>query len=125
MPPTSATILLPELAKTDPRIETFKLDVLKTDDIAAAVRRTGPLDIIFNCSGFVHAGTILDCDDKSWDFSFDLNVKAHFHMIKAYLPSMLEARQGLDRQHVVGRLLDQRRAQPLRLWLRPRPPSSA
>jgi 2-keto-3-deoxy-L-fuconate dehydrogenase len=86
--------LLPELAKAEPHIETFTLDVLKSDEIAAAVRRTGPLDIIFNCSGFVHAGTILDCDDKSWDFSFDLNVKAHFHMIKAYLPSMLEARKG-------------------------------
>jgi 2-keto-3-deoxy-L-fuconate dehydrogenase len=86
--------LLPELTKAEPRIETFTLDVLKSDEIAAAARRTGPLDIIFNCSGFVHAGTILDCDDKSWDFSFDLNVKAHFHMIKAYLPSMLEARKG-------------------------------
>jgi 2-keto-3-deoxy-L-fuconate dehydrogenase len=86
--------LLPELAKSNPNIEIFKLDVLKTDEIAAAVRRTGPLDVIFNCSGFVHAGTILDCDDKSWDFSFDLNVKAHFHMIKAYLPAMLEAGKG-------------------------------
>ena len=86
--------LLSELAKSNPNIEAFRLDVLKSDEIAAAVHRTGPLDIIFNCSGFVHAGTILDCDDKSWDFSFDLNVKAHFHIIKAYLPAMLEARKG-------------------------------
>ncbi|MBL8907609.1 MAG: SDR family oxidoreductase [Rhizobiales bacterium] len=86
--------LLGQLAQTDPNIETFRLDVLKDDEIAAAVRRTGPLDIVFNCSGFVHPGTIFETDDKAWDFSFDLNVKAHFHMIKAYLPAMLEAGKG-------------------------------
>lgn len=86
--------LLGELAKSNANIDAFRLDVLKTDDIAAAVRRTGPLDIIFNCSGYVHPGTIFETDDKSWDFSFDLNVKAHFHMIKAYLPSMIDAGKG-------------------------------
>src|SRR4051812_12703377 len=62
-------------------IETFTLDVLKQDQVDAAARRVGTPDILFNCSGFVHAGTIMETDDKAWDFSFDLNVKAHYRMI--------------------------------------------
>src|SRR4029450_6604656 len=49
---------------------------------------------LFNCSGFVHSGTILDCDEKSWDFSFDLNTKAHYRMIRAFLPGMLARGKG-------------------------------
>ena len=71
-------------------IKTFALDVTKPEQIADSVKRTGAIDVLFNCSGFVHNGTLLDCSDKDWDFSFDLNVKSHFHMIKAYLPGMLE-----------------------------------
>lgn len=74
--------------------EAFVLDVLKADQIAATVTRTGPIDVLFNCSGHVHHGTILDCEDKDWDFSFDLNVKAHYRMIRAYLPGMLEKGKG-------------------------------
>ena len=54
----------------------------------------GALDALFNCAGFVANGTILDCDEKSWDFSFDLNTKAHYRMIKAFLPAMLEKGKG-------------------------------
>ncbi len=81
--------LLKTLEKEEPGIETFALDVLKPAEIAAAIKRTGTPDILFNCSGFVHHGTILETDDKAWDFSFDLNVKAHYRMIKAVLPGML------------------------------------
>ena len=75
-------------------ISGFALDVTKADQIAASVQRTGPVDILFNCSGFVHHGSVLDCSDKDWEFSFDLNVTAHFHMIKAYLPGMLAQARG-------------------------------
>ncbi|MBG1233554.1 SDR family oxidoreductase [Aestuariivirga litoralis] len=81
--------LLKELSKEHASISTLVLDVLKPESIAAAATKTGNIDVLFNCSGYVHAGTILDAEDKDWDFSFDLNVKSHFHMIKAYLPGML------------------------------------
>lgn len=56
--------------------------------------RSGPIDILFNCAGFVHSGTILDCDEESWAFSNSLNVTAMYRMARAYLPSMLERRSG-------------------------------
>lgn len=71
-------------------IETFVLDVMKPEAIAAAAARVGTPDILFNCSGFVHHGSILEATDKDWDFSFDLNAKAHFRMIKAFMPAWLE-----------------------------------
>jgi 2-dehydro-3-deoxy-L-fuconate 4-dehydrogenase len=86
--------LLAALAKDVSRIETFTLDVLNADAIAAAAKRARDVDVLFNCSGFVHHGTILDCDEKSWDFSFDLNTKAHYRMIRAFLPAMLEKGKG-------------------------------
>jgi 2-keto-3-deoxy-L-fuconate dehydrogenase len=86
--------LLPELKDASKSIETFELNVLEDGDVAAAFERTGPVDVLFNCSGFVHHGTILDCSDKDWDFSFNLNIKAHYRMIRAYLPAMLEKGKG-------------------------------
>jgi 2-keto-3-deoxy-L-fuconate dehydrogenase len=86
--------LLAELAKDVPGINGFTLDVLNPAAIAAAAQRAPDVDILFNCSGFVHHGTILDCDEKSWDFSFDLNIKAHYCMIKAFLPAMLAKGKG-------------------------------
>jgi 2-keto-3-deoxy-L-fuconate dehydrogenase len=75
-------------------LETFGLDVLSKDQIADAVSRAGAIDILFNCAGYVHHGTVLDCEDKDWDFSFDLNVKSHYRMAKAFLPAMLEKGAG-------------------------------
>ena len=86
--------LVAALAREVKGAEAFVLDVLKPDQIAAAATRTGPIDVLFNCSGHVHHGTILDCEEKDWDFSFDLNIKAHYRMIKAYLPGMLEKGKG-------------------------------
>lgn len=86
--------LLADLAKEQPGIETFTLDVLKPEEIQAAAQRANDVDVLFNCSGFVHHGTILDCDEKSWDFSFDLNTKAHYRMIRAFLPAMLAKGKG-------------------------------
>ena len=65
------------------------LDVTDGDAVNAAMDAAGPLDVLFNCAGFVHHGTILECDDDDWDFSFNLNVKAMFRMARAALPAML------------------------------------
>lgn len=82
-------LALKTLEKEHANIETFRLDVLDPADIAAAAKRLGAVDILVNCSGFVHNGTILETEDKDWDFSFDLNVKAHFRITKALLPAMI------------------------------------
>jgi 2-dehydro-3-deoxy-L-fuconate 4-dehydrogenase len=66
-----------------------KLDVRSGEAIAALARDLGPIDVLFNCAGFVHHGTVLDCSDEEWDFSFDLNVKAMHRTIRAFLPGML------------------------------------
>lgn len=86
--------LFKDISKDNPNITGFGLNVMEQSAVDAALKRTGPIDILFNCSGFVHNGTVLDCTEKDWDFSFDLNVKAHYRMIKAYLPGMLEAGKG-------------------------------
>lgn len=67
-----------------------RIDVTDAAAIAELVRQTGPVDVLFNCAGFVHAGTILDCSEEDWDFAFSLNARAMFRMIRAYLPGMLE-----------------------------------
>jgi len=80
------------------RVKLRKLDVLAPDDIEAFSRdigrEYGALDVLVNCAGYVHQGSILDCSDKDWDFSFDLNVKSMHHMIKTFLPGMLEKKAG-------------------------------
>ena len=66
-----------------------KLDVLSSKAVAAYAEKVGPIDILVNVAGFVHHGTVLDCDDDAFDFSFDLNVKSMHRMIRAFLPGML------------------------------------
>jgi 2-keto-3-deoxy-L-fuconate dehydrogenase len=68
---------------------TRALDVLSNDAIQALAAETGPIDALVNAAGFVHHGTVLDCDDTAWDFSFDVNVKSMHRSIKAFLPGML------------------------------------
>ena len=74
--------------------ETRKLDVRSTEAVEALAREIGPIDILFNCAGFVHHGSVLECSDADWDFSFDLNVKSMHRTIKAFLPGMLEKGAG-------------------------------
>ncbi|EEB70298.1 3-hydroxybutyrate dehydrogenase type 2 [Ruegeria sp. R11] len=71
-------------------ITAIKLDVLDDGDIASVLHQTGPLDVLFNCAGFVHAGNILDCPEEDWDFAFALNAKAQYRLCRAVLPGMLE-----------------------------------
>ena len=74
--------------------ETRKLDVRSTEAVDALAREVGPIDILFNCAGYVHHGSVLECSDTDWDFSFDLNVKSMHRTIKAFLPGMLEKGRG-------------------------------
>lgn len=71
-------------------VEAFKLDVLDTSAVNEAAKRVGKIDILLNAAGFVHHGSVLECSDKDWDFSFDLNVKSMHRTIKAFIPAMLE-----------------------------------
>ncbi|MBM3375840.1 MAG: SDR family oxidoreductase [Betaproteobacteria bacterium] len=70
-------------------IETAVLDVLDQSAIQAMAAQTGPIDVLFNCSGIVHNDTVLKARDEDLDFAFRLNVRAHMHMIQAFLPGML------------------------------------
>jgi 2-keto-3-deoxy-L-fuconate dehydrogenase len=70
-------------------LETRPLDVRDQASVEAAVAAAGEVSVLFNCAGFVAAGTILDCDEATWDFSFDLNLKAMYRMCKAFLPGMI------------------------------------
>jgi 2-keto-3-deoxy-L-fuconate dehydrogenase len=77
-----------------PGVETRRLDVLDAAAIDAAARDLGALDVLFNCAGFVHHGTVLDTTEKDWDFSLDLNLRSMYRTIRAFLPAMLAARRG-------------------------------
>ncbi len=74
--------------------ETHILNVLDSAAVKALADSLGPIDVLFNCAGFVHAGTILDCEEKDWDFSFDLNVKAMYRTCRSFLPGMIERGNG-------------------------------
>ncbi|MCB1492556.1 MAG: SDR family oxidoreductase [Rhodobiaceae bacterium] len=76
------------------RAKRRKLDVLKTKAVNAFAEKVGPIDILANVAGFVHHGTVLECSEDDWDFSFDLNVKAMHRTISAFLPGMLEKGAG-------------------------------
>lgn len=102
-----ATDLKPELLAGLPQsVRTAGLDVLDDAAVTAFVEATGAVDILFNCAGYVHQGTILDCSIKDWDFSFDLNVRSMFIMTKAMLPKMIAAGGGtiLNMASVLGAL---------------------
>ena len=71
------------------------LDVLDDAAVPGLRRAGGAVDILFNCAGYVHQGTILDCTAADWDFSFDLNVRSMFVLTKAMLPKMIAAGGGV------------------------------
>ena len=80
--------LLAQLAR-DTGCETRVLDVTHADAVRDAMAAIGPLQVLFNGAGYVHAGSILDCDEAAWDFSFNLNVRSMYRLIRAVLPGML------------------------------------
>lgn len=87
-----------------PGIETARLDVLDDAAVAAFVEKAGAVDILFNCAGWVHQGSLLECSIADWDRSFDLNVRSMFVMCKAMLPKMVAKGGGviLNMSSVLG-----------------------
>ena len=85
-----------KLAELDgmPGVTTRVLNVLSDDAVTAAVAEIGHIDVLFNCAGVVHSGTVLEMSDKDLDFALDLNVRAQIRTIRAVLPQMLERRDG-------------------------------
>ena len=83
-----------KLADLGHGIETHPLDATDRDAVRAAIAAAGPLDVLFNCAGYVHQGTVLDATDHDWDFAWSLNVRAMTHSITAALPAMLERGSG-------------------------------
>jgi 2-keto-3-deoxy-L-fuconate dehydrogenase len=77
-----------------PRVRTATLDVLHKDAIAKLVSGLPPLDVLFNCAGFVHSGNVLQASDEEWNFALNLNVRSQFWTIQAALPAMLQAGRG-------------------------------
>ena len=82
------------LEQENSAIKTRLLDALDDTAIAVIAAEVGAVDALFNCTGFVHDGTILECTDEEWSFAFNLNVRAQFKMIKAFLPAMLKSGGG-------------------------------
>ena len=75
-------------------ISVESLNVLDAAAIAAAAQDTGPIDILFNCAGVVHQGTLLDATEADWSFAFDLNCRSMFRTMQAFLPGMLARGRG-------------------------------
>lgn len=82
---------LPEMA---PSVTPVVLDVTDGDAVIRTVAEAGPVDVLVNCAGWVHSGTVLECGDEDWARSFGLNVTAPFRLIRAVLPGMAERRAG-------------------------------
>src|SRR5579884_2848391 len=87
-------IAVDKLSDLSGAAEVRRLDVLQTAEVEALARNIGPVDVLFNAAGFVHHGSILECSEQDWDFSFDLNVKSMHRTIRAFLPAMLEKGRG-------------------------------
>ena len=85
---------LSELNKEYPKIKVKKLDSTKNEDIKEFINTFRNIDVLFNAVGFVHHGTILDCEEKDWDFSFDTNIKSMYFMCKATLTTMINNNVG-------------------------------
>ena len=82
------------LSAERPEVRVQPLDVRDSQQVERLASELGTIDVLFNCAGFVHHGTILQCADRDWDFSFDLNVKSMYRTCRAFLPSMLKAGKG-------------------------------
>lgn len=84
---------LKELEAT-PGITVRQLDVTDLTAVTALAAEIGALDVLFNCAGFVHHGTILECSEQDWDFSFNLNVRSLYRIIRVFLPAMVARGKG-------------------------------
>jgi NAD(P)-dependent dehydrogenase (short-subunit alcohol dehydrogenase family) len=85
---------LKDLNKEYPNIKIQKLDSTKNNEILEFVKTLDKIDVLFNAVGFVHHGSILECEEKDWDFSFDVNIKSMYFMCKVVLPVMIKHNTG-------------------------------
>lgn len=85
---------LADLGAARPGLITAQLDVRDAAAIEAPAREAGPVDVLFNCAGFVHQNTVLSWTEEEWDLAFDLNVRSMARTIRAFLPGMLERGRG-------------------------------
>ena len=85
---------LTDLNKKYPKIKIYTLDSTDNTAILNFMKNINKVDVLFNAVGFVHHGTILDCEEKDWDFSFDVNIKSMYFMCKAILPKMVSQNRG-------------------------------
>ncbi|MEX2630566.1 MAG: SDR family oxidoreductase [Tistlia sp.] len=85
---------LQDLPELDPAIAPLALDVTDGEAVRRSIAAAGPLDVLFNCAGWVHNGSLLDCSEEDWARSLDQNVTSCFHTIRAALPSMIERGAG-------------------------------
>ena len=92
--PESLDLLKKEFQEFATNIETYLLDVNNLKAIQHLAEEKDAFEVLFNCAGFVHHGTVLDCEESDWDFSFELNVRSMYRMIKAFLPAMLKSGGG-------------------------------
>jgi len=86
--------LLSSLCEEEPRIRARPLDARDAQSIESLVQEIGRIDVLFNCAGYVHHGTILECTEQDWDFSFELNLKSMYYTCRAVLRAMLPAGGG-------------------------------
>ena len=82
------------LNKEYPNIKIQKLDSTQNNEILKFVKTLDKIDVLFNAVGFVHHGSILECEEKDWDFSFDVNIKSMYFMCKSILPMMIKQNSG-------------------------------
>ena len=85
---------LKSLNEEFPNIKVSILDSTKNDEIKVFFSKIDKVDVLFNAVGYVHHGTIMECDEKDWDFSFNVNVKSMYLMIKEILPKMIKHNKG-------------------------------
>lgn len=82
--------LMEKLKEDAPGISTMVVDARDTASVNAAAAEVGPVDVLFNCAGFVHHGTILETSEEDWDLSYDLNCKSLWRVLRAFMPGMIE-----------------------------------
>ena len=89
-----ATDINQELLDSLSGCKTRQLDVTDSSAVQTFALETGPIDVLFNCVGYVHSGSILECGESDWEFAFEINARAMFRLMKAFLPGMLEKGSG-------------------------------
>ena len=89
-----ATDINQELLDSLSGCKTRQLDVTDSSAVQTFALETGPIDVLFNCAGYVHSGSILECSESDWEFAFEINARAMFRLMKAFLPGMLEKGSG-------------------------------